>query len=280
MKLIIDCGSTKSDWVIINDKNIVISFQTEGFNPNYTDKKYISSIILNNTIYNPYIQEITEVFFYGSGCGKEENCALIKDILASVFTNAKIDVTHDMLAACHALLGNKNGIACILGTGSNSCFYNGNEITEKSISLGYVIGDEGSANHIGKKIVHDYFYKIMPDDLSVKFESEYSINISDFIENIYHKNQVSRYLAEFSKFAYANKEHDYIKNLCSKCFDEFIEYFILKFKPTSNTEIGFVGSIAYYFQDILSERLEDKGLNISRIVKNPIEGLIDYYSQN
>ena len=280
MKLIIDCGSTKSDWVIINDKNIVISFQTEGFNPNYTDKKYISSIILNNTIYNPYIQEITEVFFYGSGCGKEENCALIKDILASVFTNAKIDVTHDMLAACHALLGNKNGIACILGTGSNSCFYNGNEITEKSISLGYIIGDEGSANHIGKKIVHDYFYKIMPDDLSVKFESEYSINISEFIENIYHKNQVSRYLAEFSKFAYANKEHDYIKNLCSKYFDEFIEYFILKFNPTTDTEIGFVGSIAYYFQDTLSERLEDKGLKISKIVKNPIEGLIDYYSQN
>ena len=280
MKLIIDCGSTKADWVIINGKNTVVSFQTEGFNPNYTDKKYISSIILDNAIYTPYIQEITEVFFYGSGCGKEENCALVKDILASVFTNAEINVTHDMLAACHALLGNRNGISCILGTGSNSCFYDGNEITEKSISLGYVIGDEGSANQIGKKIVHDYFYKIMPDDLSVKLESEYSINISDFIENIYHKNQVSRYLAEFSKFAYANKEHDYIKNLCSKCFDEFIEYFILKFKPTSNTEIGFVGSIAYYFQDILSERLEDKGLNISRIVKNPIEGLIDYYSQN
>ena len=280
MKLIIDCGSTKADWVIINGKNTVVSFQTEGFNPNYTDKKYISSIILDNTIYTPYIQEITKVFFYGSGCGKEENCALVKDILASIFTNAEINVTHDMLAACHALLGNRNGISCILGTGSNSCFYDGNEITEKSISLGYVIGDEGSANQIGKKIVHDYFYKIMPDDLSVKFESEYSINISDFIENIYHKNQVSRYLAEFSKFAYANKEHDYIKNLCSKCFDEFIEYFILKFKPTSNTEIGFVGSIAYYFQDILSERLEDKGLNMSKIVKNPIEGLIDYYSQN
>ena len=280
MKLIIDCGSTKSDWVIINDKNIVISFQTEGFNPNYTDKKYISSIILNNTIYNPYIQEITEVFFYGSGCGKEENCALIKDILSSVFVNAEISVTHDMLAACHALLGDRNGIACILGTGSNSCLYDGKEITEKSISLGYVLGDEGSANHIGKKIVHDYFYKIMPDDLSVKFESEYSINISEFIENIYHKNQVSRYLAEFSKFAYVNKEHDYIKNLCSKYFDEFIEYFILKFNPTTDTEIGFVGSIAYYFQDTLSERLEDKGLKISKIVKNPIEGLIDYYSQN
>lgn len=280
MKLIIDCGSTKADWVIINDKNIVVSFQTEGFNPNYTDEKYISSIILDEVIYNPYIQEITGVFFYGSGCGKEENCSMIKDILASVFVNADVNVTHDMLAACHAILGDKKGIACILGTGSNSCFYDGKEITGKSISLGYVLGDEGSANHIGRKIVHDYFYKIMPEDLSLKFEKEYNIDVSDFIENVYHKNQVSKYLAEFSKFACANKEHEYIKNLCSECFDEFIEYFILKFKPTANTEIGFVGSIAFYFQDMLSECLECKGFKISKIVKNPIEGLIDYYSQN
>lgn len=279
MKLIIDCGSTKADWVIINDKNIVVSFQTEGFNPNYTDKKYISSIILGNTIYNPYIQEITEVFFYGSGCGKEENCSIIKEILKSVFTNADVNVTHDMLAACHALLGDRNGIACILGTGSNSCLYDGKEITEKSISLGYVLGDEGSANHIGKALIRDYFYQKMPADLSEKMEKEYDINISDFIENVYHKNQVSKYLAEFSKLAYANKEHDYIKNLCSKCFSEFIEHFILNFKSSVNTEIGFVGSIAYYFQDILSECLEDKGLKISKIVKNPIEGLIGYYSQ-
>ncbi len=280
MKLIIDCGSTKADWVIINDKNIVISFQTEGFNPNYTDRKYISSIILNEVRYNTYTQGITKVFFYGSGCGKEENSLMIKDILESVFINADIIVTHDMLAACHAILGDKKGIACILGTGSNSCLYDGIEITEKSISLGYVIGDEGSANHIGRKIVHDYFYKIMPEDLLLKFEKEYNINISDFIENIYHKNQVSKYLAEFSKFAYANKEHDYIRNLCSECFNEFIEYFILKFKPTANTEIGFVGSIAFYFQDMLSECLECKGFKISKIVKNPIEGLIYYHSQN
>ena len=280
MKLIIDCGSTKADWVIINDNKNVISFQTEGFNPNYTDKNYISSIILNNTLYKPYIQEIADIFFYGSGCGKEENCSMIENILSSIFVNAKINVTHDMLAACHAILGNRKGIACILGTGSNSCFYDGKEIKGKSISLGYVLGDEGSANHIGKKIIHDYFYKIMPEDLVLEFEKEYNINISDFINNIYHKNQVSKYLAEFSKFAYANKNHSYIKNLCSECFDEFIEYFVLKFKPTAGTEIGFVGSIAYYFQDILSMRLKNKGLKISKIVKNPIEGLIDYYSQN
>lgn len=280
MKLIIDCGSTKADWVIINDKNIVISFQTEGFNPNYTDRKYISSIILNEVRYNTYTQGITKVFFYGSGCGKEDNCTMIKDILKSVFVNADINVTHDMLAACHAALGDKKGIACILGTGSNSCLYDGKEISEKSVSLGYILGDEGSANHIGRKIVHDYFYKMMPEDLLLKFEKEYNINISDFIENIYHNNQVSKYLAEFSKFAYANKEHYYIKNLSSECFNDFIEYFILKFKPTINTEIGFVGSIAYYFQDILSDCLESKGFKISKFVKNPIEGLIYYHSQN
>ncbi|MBO5853465.1 MAG: ATPase [Bacteroidales bacterium] len=280
MKLIIDCGSTKADWVIINDDKIVIFFQTEGFNPNYTDKNYISSIILNNNVYKAYIQEITDVFFYGSGCGKEENCSMIEGILSSIFVNAKIIVTHDMLAACHAILGDKEGIACILGTGSNSCFYDGNEIIEMSISLGYVLGDEGSANHIGKKIIHDYFYKKMPEDLVQKFESEYHLNISDFIENIYHKNQASKYLAEYSKFAYANKSHDYIKNLCSECFDEFIEYFVLKFKPATETKIGFVGSIAYYFQDILSICFENKGLKINKIVKNPIEGLIDYHSQN
>ena len=280
MKLIIDCGSTKADWVIINDKEKVVSFQTEGFNTNYTDKEYISNIIMMESSYKPYIQEITEIFFYGSGCGNNTNCSVIKSILSSVFINSKVSVTNDMLAACHAILGNKKGIACILGTGSNSCYYDGFEITDKSVSLGYVLGDEGSANHIGKNIVHDYFYKKMPIELSVKLEKEYDLNISEFIENVYHKNQVSKYLARFSKFAFENKEHDYIKNLCSKCLNEFLEYYVLRFKPTTETEIGFVGSIAYFFQDILAECLESHGLKISKTVKSPIEGLIEYYSQN
>lgn len=279
MKLIIDCGSTKADWVVLNGNNIEISFQTEGFNPNYTDKKHISSIILNEVSYKSYIQDITEILFYGSGCGKEDNCSLVKGILKSVFLNSEVSVSHDMLAACHALLGHKKGIACILGTGSNSCFYDGKEIVDKAVSLGYILGDEGSANHIGKTLVHDYFYKMMPDDLSDKFEAEYNMNISEFIENVYHKSQVSKYLATFSKFAFENKKHTYVKELCSKCFDDFVRYFILKYNIAENSEIGFVGSIAYYFEDILSQCLGNHSLKISKIVKNPIEGLIDYYSQ-
>lgn len=280
MKLIIDCGSTKADWVILNGNNIVLSFKTEGFNPNYTDKDTISSIVLNNTSYQTYIQDITEVYFYGTGCGNQENCNIIKDIFQSIFINAKISVTHDLMAACHALFGDKNGIACILGTGSHSCHYDGEGIVNKAVSLGYIIGDEGSGNHIGKQLLRDYFYNKMPVELSEKFEKEYDTNIASVIDNIYHKTQTSRYLASFSKFAYENKEHDYIKAICSQCLDEFIEYFILRYETSKDIKIGFVGSIAYYFQDILNERLENQGLKISKIVKNPIEGLIEYHSRH
>lgn len=280
MKLIIDCGSTKADWVILNGNNIVLSFNTEGFNPNYTDKDTISSIILNNTSYQTYIQDITKVYFYGTGCGNQENCNIIKDIFQSIFINAKISVTHDLMAACHALFGDKNGIACILGTGSHSCHYDGEGIVNKAVSLGYIIGDEGSGNHIGKQLLRDYFYNKMPTELSQKFEKEYDTNIASVIDNIYHKTQTSRYLASFSKFAYEYKEHDYIKAICSQCLDEFIEYFILRYETSKDMKIGFVGSIAYYFQDILSERLENQGLKISKIVKKPIEGLIEYHSRH
>lgn len=280
MKLIIDCGSTKADWVILNGEEVVLKFQTEGFNPNYTDKNTISSIILDNQSYKTYIQEITEIYFYGTGCGNQDNCSLIENVFKSIFLNANIIVTHDLMAACHALFDNKEGIACILGTGSHSCHYDGNGIINKAVSLGYIIGDEGSGNHIGKQLLRDYFYKKMPDVLFKKFEKEYDINITSVIDNIYHKSQVSQYLASFSKFAYENIEHDYIKNLCSKCFDEFIEYFIPRYKTSKDLEIGFVGSIAYYFQDLLSERLENHKLRLGKVIKSPIEGLIEFHSHH
>ncbi len=280
MKLIIDCGSTKADWVVLNREEVVLKFQTEGFNPNYTDKNTILSIILDNTSYKTYIQEITKIYFYGTGCGNQNNCSLIENVFKSIFLNANIIVTHDLMAACHTLFGDKEGIACILGTGSHSCRYDGNEIIDKAVSLGYIIGDEGSGNHIGKQLLRDYFYKKMPDVLSEKFENEYNINIISVIDNIYHKNQVSKYLASLSRFAYENKEHDYMKAICSKCFDEFIEYFILKYETSKDLEIGFVGSIAYYFQDLLCERLENHKLRLGKIIKSPIEGLIEYHSHH
>lgn len=279
MKLIIDCGSTKADWLVLNEKSTAVRFQTEGFNPNYTDYEHISSIIVNKVLYKPYIQDITEVFFYGTGCGNQQNRDLIFEILKSVFINAEIFVTHDMMAACHALFGRNEGVACILGTGSNSCYYNGEEIIENTVSLGYILGDEGGGSHIGKQLLRDYFYKQMPEELSYRFENEYDIKIMSIIDKIYHNNQVSKYLASFSRFAFDNINHDYIKGICSKCFDEFIRYFLLKYKSREITGIGFVGSIAYYFQDILKECIENQGLKIGKIIKSPIDGLIEYHSR-
>ena len=278
MKLIIDCGSTKADWVIINNSEVIKSFYTEGFNPNYTDINTISSIISGNLSYHNHLHDIREIYFYGSGCGNEKNCSLIEEILSSVFINAKVSVTNDMMAACHALFGNNEGIACILGTGSNSCRYNGVEITENMVSLGYVLGDEGGGSHLGKSLLHDYYYRILPDELSKKLENEFDMRLNVFLDNVYHNNQVSRYLASFSIFLYKNIEHEYVKSLCSRCFDVFIDNFISRYEHAKGYEIGFVGSIAFYFQDIIKQRLEIKGLRISKILKNPIEGLVVFHS--
>lgn len=280
MKLIIDCGSTKADWALLNESKVLMRFKTEGFNPNYTEKEAILNIISNETTCKDYIQYITEIYFYGSGCGNIDNCNKIKEILNSVFTKARIEVTHDMMAACRAILGNDSGIACILGTGSNSCCYDGTYVTEQAVSLGYILGDEGSGSYIGKHILRDYFYNKMPDDLSRQFLSEYNINVAEAIKNIYHESQVSRYLASFSKFAYLNKEHEYIIDLCTRCFDEFIDNFILRYECAKENEIGFVGSIAYYFHDIIKQRLETKGLRLGNVVKEPIDGLVEYHCKN
>lgn len=279
MKLIIDCGSTKADWVIVKGDKTTKKFQTEGFNPNYTDKKNISSIITNEVGYKSYIQDITEIFFYGTGCGKTQNCNLIYELLKSVFDKADIFVTHDIMAACHALFGNNKGIACILGTGSNSCYYDGENIVEKAVSLGYIIGDDGSGSHIGKELLRAYFYKEMPDELSYIFEKEYDIDIMSIIDKIYHNSQPSKYLASFSKFAFDNINHEYIKKLCKNCFDEFIRHFVLIYNSREDKEVSFVGSIAYYFQDILKECLENQGLKLGKVIKNPIEGLVEYHSR-
>lgn len=278
MKLIIDCGSTKADWVIIENSEILKSFNTDGFNPNYSERNSIINIIRNTPLNKENVISIKDIFFYGSGCGSIDNCNIIKELFMNIFTNANIEVTHDMMAACHAILGNKKGIACILGTGSNSCYFNGERITSQAISLGYILGDEGSGSHIGKNLLRDYFYKRMPYDLSLKFKNEYDIKIDTLITNTYHSSQVSKYLASFAKFALENINNEYINNLCSRCFDEFIENFIDIYDNSIDNKIGFVGSIAFYFQEIIKQRLENKGYILGKIIKKPIDGLIEYHS--
>ena len=279
MRLIIDAGSTKMEWILLDGDVVKQRFQTEGFNPNYAEKQCLENMVsfVETQCLASQKTEIQSIHYYGTGCGNEQNCLLIKEVFLHHFPNAETSVTHDLMAACHAVLGHEKGIACILGTGSNSCVYDGADIIEKAVSLGYMVGDEGSGMHIGREVVRAYFHGFMPKDLSQIFEAEYHLELKDFIQHLYHEDQPSKYLASFAKFAGENQSHPYIKGLVKGCFKAFIEAFILRYKDGKSLKISFIGSVAFHFQDLLKESLMEYGLSLGEIMQTPAEGLIRYY---
>ena len=282
MRLIIDAGSTKMEWILMDGTAVFRRFTTEGFNPNYSDRQCLEKMISSvETRHGTSLQqnEIRSIHYYGTGCGNEQNCQIIQEVFQNRFPDAEIHVTHDLMAACHALLGHEKGIACILGTGSHSCVYDGENITEKAVSLGYLVGDEGSGMHIGREVVRAYFYGFMPDDLRAEFDEAFHLELKDFIQHLYHEGQPSKYLASFAQFAGEYKEHTYIQSLVKGCFKVFIEAFVLRFDGCRLMKICFVGSIAYHFQDLLKTCLAEYGLPMGKVLQTPTEGLVDYYLQ-
>lgn len=290
MRLIIDAGSTKMEWILMDGNEVKSRFKTEGFNPNYSDRQCLENTINfvetrfiaspNNDCHVSRRDEsasLHAIFYYGTGCGNEQNCQTIKEVLQNRFPNADIHVTHDLMAACHAVLGHEKGIACILGTGSNACLYNGETITDKAVSLGYLVGDEGSGMHIGREVVRAYFYGFMPEELRMRFEAEYHLDLKGFIQRLYHDEQPSKYLASFAKFAGEHQNEPFIHDLVKDCFKAFIEAFVLCFEGYKEMKISFVGSVAYHFKDILKECLADNSFMLGEIMQTPAEGLIRYY---
>ena len=273
MRLIIDAGSTKMGWILMEGHEVKAHFVTKGFNPNYSPIQDLVETCHGASLPNG----IQSIHYYGTGCGNEQNCNVIKEVFQKQFPNAEIHVTHDMMAACHAVLGHEKGIACILGTGSNSCLYDGENITEKAVSLGYMVGDEGSGMHIGREVVRAYFYGFMPEDLRQQFDAEYHLELKDFIQNLYHGGQPSKYLATFAKFAGGHQTNPFIKQLVKGCFKTFVEAFVLRYSECKSLKISIIGSVAYHFKDILKETLADYGLTLGEVMPSPAEGLIRYY---
>ena len=291
MQLIIDAGSTKTEWILLDGNAVIERFVSNGFNPNYADILVLEEMInpvetrliasQNNEDYSLSRRDksasLQAIYYYGTGCGNEQNCQIIKEIFQNHFPQAEIHVTHDLMAACHALLGHEKGIACIHGTGSNACVYDGHDITERVVSLGYLVGDEGSGMHIGREVVRAYFYGFMPEGLQRQFDVIYHLELEDFIQQLYHEGQPSKYLASFAKFAGEYKDNPFIHNLVKGCFKAFVEAFVLHFEGCKAMKVSFVGSIAYYFQDILRECLTEYGLTMGEVMQAPAEGLIRYY---
>lgn len=277
MRLIIDSGSSKMEWILLDGETVRGRFNIEGFNPNYSDRQDLENKITSVEA-QCCASQIREVHYYGTGCGSEKNCQLIKEVFQPHFSSAKIYVTHDLMAVCHAVLGHEKGIACILGTGSNSCVYDGEKIVEKAVSLGYLVGDEGSGCHIGREMVKAYFYGFMPEELRSVFLEQYHLNQQDFVQHLYHCGQPSKYLASFAKFAGEHQNEPFIHELVQHCFDDFIKAFVCRFQECKQMKVSFVGSVAFHFQEILRECLLQRGFAMGSVMQAPAEGLVKYYS--
>ncbi|TDL99447.1 MAG: ATPase [Flavobacteriaceae bacterium] len=278
MILIADSGSTKTDWVLLDtDKTEVLRTSTIGFNPYFCDSKLVEKEILDNQELYHYKDKISRVFFYGAGCSSKLSNQIIEKGMTMVFKKAKILVDHDMLAAAYAGYDGSPSIVCILGTGSNCCYFDGKNIRSDMPSLGYIFGDKGSGNHLGKKVLTQYFEKKMPKDLSEKLEDSFDVRWDTVKNNIYNKPLPNTYLATFSEFVYQYKEHPFIKKLVE---DAFVSFFVsqVEIYPESKTcPIHFSGSVAYYFQDILAEVMQKLNYKMGNIIKKPIDSLVKYH---
>jgi N-acetylglucosamine kinase-like BadF-type ATPase len=276
MMLIADSGSTKTHWCIVDAKGKRL-IQTIGINPYQMNNKAIQEVLERELYPNLNSETIKDIHFYGAGCSTEQKCNLINSVLQDFFKDANIEIHHDLLGAARALCGHEPGIACILGTGCNACYYDGNEIKEQMNSLGFVLGDEGSGAYMGKIFIRDYYQDAMPDDLKQLFREEFNPVLEEILDNIYNHARPNRFLASFGPFFLKNIEHPYVYKMVSNSFDEFFSKYVLKFKEAKSNKVHFLGSIAYHFSEVLKASAIKAGLQPGRIYVSPIQGLIDYH---
>lgn len=280
MIAIVDGGSTKCDWVILeNSGKSHLKTTTLGFNPNIINPDFISQEINKNQELFFLKNHIEKVFFYGSGCGTPENCEKVRREFTSAFPHAEIAVKEDMTAAAYAAYNGKPAIVCILGTGSNSCYFDGEKIRLDLPSLGFLIGDEGSGSALGKNLLRRFFMKKLPKDLEQDFIETYQLTIEEAIRNMYHNPRVNAYLGEFNKFIAERKKHPYFQNMVFDEMKNFLDYQVLPYPESGEVEINFIGFIAYIYEDILRAAAAELNLKVGKVVQKPIESLVDYHKK-
>jgi len=281
MILITDGGSTKCDWILLNQEgDVILQTRTQGLNPAVVPEDELYNRIKSNIDLEPLFEKVNAVDFYGAGCGTKTPVALLEGVLKKLFPIAKISVNEDTVAAVYAATI-APGIVCILGTGSNSCYFDGKEIHKGVESLGYSVMDEASGNYFGKRLLRDYFYKKMPIELASEFEKRFDLNPDEIKTNLYKRPNPNMYLASFAEFIFTSEElNSYFYNLIEEGLQKFIEFRILCYKEAQQVPIHFIGSIAYFSEDIIRDCLKPHDLELGNIIRRPIEGLITYYKAN
>lgn len=279
--LIADSGSTKTHWELLNTQNqTTTSFFTKGINPFYISSEDIITLLKNELPIELQTTTINKIFFYGAGCSQPEKIETVAKALNNIFKAEKIIVEHDLLAAAKATCKNEAGITCILGTGSNSCSYNGNEIIDNVPSLGFILGDEGSGAWFGRKLLQAYFYRELPNDLKKLFQQKYAFTKEEILNSIYSAKNPNSIVASYMPFISENKTHPFIHELLFSGFKEFILRMVLKYENHNILPIHFIGSVAYLNKDILKETLQQFTLQTGLILQSPMEGLITYHIEN
>ncbi len=281
MILIADGGSTKCDWILLNYKGEqIFKTRTKGLNPAVFPGPMIEQRIEENTDLQDVKHKVEKVHFYGAGCGTEVPRSLLQGIIANFFTNAiEVIVREDMVAAVWAAT-TEPGIVCILGTGSNSCYFDGKEIHQAVHSLGYTLMDEASGNYFGKRLIRDYYYKRMPPEIAVKFEEKYNLKPEEIELNLYQKENPNTYLASFAEFIFSNERNGYFYKLVYDGLDVFMRSRVLCYKEAQNVPIHFIGTIAFFSEDILRAVARPYRLEIGNIVRRPIDALLEHYRKN
>ena len=277
MILIADAGATKIQWVVIHDGKAGLTTETAGYNPYFMAPKVLTDAVEKDLV--PFISppHIKQVFYYGAGCSTMQKCGIVDDVLRDVFYNADIEIYHDLLGAARALLGRNRGIACILGTGSNSCLYDGKNILENVTSLGYLFGDEGSGAYLGKLFLTEYLRGRMPSHLKERFDKKYGYSLEHILDSVYNRPHPNQFLSSFAHFIGDLKEDDFVKQLVIKNFKDFFLEQVTQYTDYQNQTLGVIGSVGYHFQEIFKELADEYNLKISKIIQSPIEGLAEYH---
>jgi glucosamine kinase len=279
MIIIADSGSSKIDWRLLAKDSAIQQATSPGFNPYYQPIEHLRASIKESLV--PVVSgEVTKVFFYGTGVSSVRNQELVKNTFLEFFPKALIDIEWDLLAAARALCGEEQGIACILGTGSNSCFYDGSKIAHQVANLGWILADEGSGASLGKKILVDYLRKRMPEELSKQFQQRFSFTREEFLEKVYQQEKPSTFLATFSKFIFQHLKEPYCYKLAYDAFSEFFENNVMRYERFKNIKVHFVGSIAFYYSDLLRQVGNDKGITVKNILETPIAGLTLFHQKD
>lgn len=274
--LVADSGSTTTQWGLIHN-NKHRKFTTQGISPFFLNEDQIAEIFKNDVLPKLKNQKPVKIFFYGTGCSNEENVKKIKNAFQKLFKGAIIKIETDLLGAARALCGQQKGIACILGTGSNSGFYNGTKIMKNNPGLGYILGDEGSGSYLGKKVIQYFLYNTFDADLYDRFQQKYQIDKQNILDKVYRGELPNRFIAGFTDFLVENRGHYMVENIIEDGLNDFFTNHIYKYKESWSLPIHFVGSVAFGFRDVLKQIMESSELKLGNIQKSPIAGLITYH---